>query len=179
MGRWTLAAPLVALLVAGGCEVILGIQDASDGSGNIEPGQPDAGLPDQGDGGSTAEFSALGMPCGPDFGDTPFGGECPPNSVCVAAISDLGDPAGNGYCSPMCNGDNAVCQDNYGGPPDNPVGCVLDSNGLPPPDPAAAALCGIGCAGDVCPDPLICLSFSDGAGGTINGCGGPTWMPLQ
>lgn len=184
MRRWATAATLVALLGVGGCELILGIDDAKNAGGN--GGEGDAGIdfgpdaaPPRGDGG-TSQLAVLGLPCGPDFTDNGFGGECPPNATCLLRVSNFSDPDGrDGYCSPLCDGDNAICQSSYAGPPATPVGCILDQSGFPVSSPdTPGVFCAIACADadPQCPDQLVCFNYDDGMGGMVAGCGGSTWV---
>lgn len=178
---WHVAALAALALGLAGCELILGIDDAKDpGSNN----GGDAGIDQEVDAappridGGTSQLQVLGVPCGPDFPDTPFGGDCPPPSVCVTRVSNFSDNGGgDGYCSPICDGDNSICVDSYAGPPATLVGCFLDDTGAPALS-GGGTLCAISCADadPTCPDQLVCFDYDDGSGGVIAGCGGPTWV---
>ena len=119
------------------------------------------------DGGTFMNF--LGQLCGPDYG------ACPPGHGCVPGIENFQDPAGNGYCTPDCTNDPALCSEGYTGPPEGNPMCVEN------PDPMVPSICVVGFGGGcdqagnaACPGEMICHTFETPQG-PLQGCGGPTW----
>jgi hypothetical protein len=176
-----MAALLSLVLFASGCEIILGIEDANDGSGSGEPvDERDAGLGtgEGGDDGGGTDMPArgLGVLCGPNHNDNGFDGMCPNGGLCITAFADWFDPEGlNGVCSIEClDGDPAVCVAAYEGPPEGEPVCIAE-------DPEGVeGMCGILCEGgdsDLgCPPEMPCLPFSVQGTFIGSGCGSPFWV---
>lgn len=156
MRRGWRIATLVALALAAapGCEVILGIED-----GTLQPG---------------SELNALGIPCGPNHFDNGFDGACP-SGVCLPGAGDFADPDfANGYCSPSCADDAAICSAGYTGPEGGVPDCRVDAQ----PPSGEADRCIVLCDTEAdCPNGLFCFSIQLGDG-TIGACGGSEWEPL-
>lgn len=176
------ALALIAMVaLAGGCEIILGIEDPNTGVGEVPPedDRADAGLSEV-DAGAEL-FNPLGILCGPNHLENGFDGGCPGESACITQIANFADPElSNGYCSPRCFGDDFVCEDGYSGPADGVPACFITREGQPAGPDQAAELCAVGCFGDsgdaACPEGMVCLLYDDGAGNTLQGCGGPSWV---
>ena len=174
---------LALALLASGCEIILGIEDASDGTGpgGIDPPADAGATPGDVDAGPDIERSnSLGLLCGPDFRENGFDGLCPGDGVCIVEFADWFDPdLVNGVCSFSCTSDDpATCMDGYQGPPEGEPVCLPASEGA---RGVAAGMCGIQCEGGDsnlgCPPEMPCLPFTDPQLGFLgSGCGGPTWV---
>jgi hypothetical protein len=178
-----MAALLSLVLLASGCGLILGIEDANDGSGSGEPidERDDAGPGQGGDddgGGTDVPTNGLGVLCGPNHFDNGFDGGCPGGGLCVTGFADWFDPDGvNGVCTLECFGGDPVCVEGYQGPPEGEPVCIPTGE-----DPeGGSGMCGILCEGGDsnlgCPPEMPCLPFSDPQGAFIgSGCGSPFWL---
>lgn len=173
------ATTVLAFAVAlGGCELILGIEDANLGpDGEVEV---DAGLTPRADGGpDTAEINPLGILCGPDHEGNGFGGGCPEGGKCQLELANWFDSDFvNGYCTLDCVTDDPVCSERYEGPPEGQPDCFdTTAEGF-------AGVCAVFCpeegVDEACPEGMFCRTLTDDLGNFVgSGCVGSTWIQRE
>lgn len=92
--------------------------------------------------------NALGQVC--PLAQGGGGTMCPAGNTCVG-LEGIGSQT-TGYCSPMCNGNTAVCTAGYTGPAGGMPQCALT-----PPGQQTPVLCAIVCSdANQCPTGLTC-----------------------